>query len=891
MSDIHDWGADVRARVATNGLRPEQEADIVEEVAQHLEAQYEALAPRIGAAAARDQLLAQLRDQHFDAALATRGRRDRSTRRVTWAPGSVTRDIRYGLRSLSRSPGTVVAGIAALALGIGLTTVMFSIIYGLLIKGLPFKEASRIAVIYRTDPTGHGEEDLVPFADFVRYRAAQRSFADFGAYTGEMASVSGGNQPERVQMARVTAGALDVTAVQPVIGRLFMPHDNLPSAQPTAVLGYSLWRDRFAGDSAILGKTIRVNGATYAIIGVMPDGFQFPQLQRLWLPLQLDPAAFPVGHGQPVSIVARLARGVGYPTANADMATLSRRLAREAGDTAAVRDLAQPFVRATIPGRVYSLLYAMLGGVFLVLLVACANVANLLLNRAASRTRETGIRIALGASRVALIRLALVEAGIIAMLAVVVGAGLAQGGILAFNRALIQAQADRPFWIDIRLHVPVLMFAVGAAALASLVSGLLPAIHSARFDVSTILKDESHASASRRAGRLSRGIVVGEIAMSSALLLAAGFMTKSIIRLRDNDPKFVTAGIFAARVSLSSPDTSRSHFFEDLEQRLSGTPGVEAVYIGSGLPGSEWSGQPLTIEGRLYGAVRDHPATRTLAVGPGFFRTFGVRVVRGRPIQSGDRAEAPAVAVVSEAFAQRYFADSEPIGRRLRLGPPDGKDQWVTVVGVVPSLYAATVTSASGNHFPPEVLTAFWQQPRITSARVAIRGAPGVANATTVQKAVTAIDGEVPIYATTSMTEALAQPAWPVRVFGTLFVAFGIASLVLAVIGLYAVMAFGVSRRAREMAIRIALGATSGSMIRMVCRQGAVQIILGMSIGLAAGTLLVQGTRTMLFEVQPNDPQVFALVASVLASAALVACLIPAAAATRVNPIEVLRGD
>ncbi len=889
---MYDWRADVRSRLAASRLRPEDEAELVDEVGQHLEAQFAELAAKIGPADARAQLLAQLRAREFDEAAARRRHRGRGRRDGRWSSTSVLRDVRYGVRSLRRSPGVFAAGVVALALGIGLTTVMYSVIYGLLIKGLPFDDASRIVMIYRTDPTGHGEEDLVPFADFARYRAAQRSFAAFGGYTQGTASVSGGDRPERVTVAHLTAGALDVTGVRPILGRRFAAADNAPDAVPTAILSYTMWRDRFGGDSSVLGASLRVNGKAYGIIGVMPDGFGFPRAQQLWLPIQIDPAALRPGEGTPLTIVGRLRPDVDLASANAELAGLSRRLAREHDDTAAVRDLAQPFVRATVPARVYSLLYAMLGAVFLVLLVACANVANLLLDRAANRTREMGIRLALGASRMALVRQSLVESGILAALAAIIGTALAHAGIVLFNRTMLDLLTDRPpFWMDIRLHLPVLLFVLGLALLASILSGLFPALHSVRLDVTTILKDESHAASSLRMGRLSRAIVIAEITLSSALLLAAGFMTKSILRLRAMDPKFDVADVMTTRVTLSSGDsTHRRQFFESLEANLGNIPGVEGVYLGDGLPGTQWNGSHVEIEGHTYARLRDRPVTRVLAASPGFFRTFGVAILEGRAIQPTDRVQSSRVAVISESFARRFFPGVDPVGRRIRLDASDRADDWSIVVGVMPTLYAENPQSLQ-NAWPPEVLTALWQSPRISSATIAIRGSTGIATAATLRRAVAAFEPDVPIYETAAMQTLFSQAQWPVHVFGTMFVIFGVVSLVLAAIGLYAVMTFSVSRRVRELGIRMALGATGASVVRLVSRQGAIQIFIGMSLGFALGAMIVRAARAVLFQVQPNDPGVFALVAGVLGAAAFIACIIPALGATRVDPVITLRAD
>lgn len=890
---MHDWRADVRARLSSARLHPQDEAEIVEEVGQHLEEQFAELAPLIGTGPARDRLLAQLRDQEFDGALARRRRRARPTLARTWRSTSLWRDVRYGVRSLRRSPGTVAAGTAALALGIGLTTVMFSVIYGTLLKGVPFEHSARIAGIHYADPAR--EDDQIPFADFVRYRQQQRSFEAFGAYFNGTANVSGGDRPDRVDMARMTAGAFEVTGVRAMLGRTFTPNDNEPASPPTVVLSYAMWRDQYASDSGAIGKTLRVNGRPYTIVGVMPDGFEFPLTStKAWLPLQTDPAPLRPGQGPGLTVIARLRPGVAFERANAELATLSHRLSTELEPgTVERRAIVEPFVRATLPARVYSLLYAMLGAVLLVLLVACANVANLLLDRAVGRTREIGIRTALGASRLAVVRQSLVESSILALLAAMVGTGIAQAGIVLFNRAFTD---NPPFWIDVRLHPPVLLFVLLTAVAASLLSGLLPAIQSSRLDVSAILKDESHAASALRVGRLSRTIVAVEIALSSAILVVAGLMTKSIVQVRAIDPRFASSDVFTARVSLTGADTLRQRrFFETLERDLATVPGLSGVSLGNGLPGTEWRGgirgAPLAVEGRAYARPQDYPTARLLAVSPGFFQAFGVSVLRGRAVLASDRAESQPVAVVSDAFAQRYFPGAEPIGHRIRLGAAGSEGEWLTIVGVMPTLYAASIVSASEDHWPPEVVTPFWQEKRWSSASIALRGPASVASAATLRKMVAALDPDAPVYAAATMDELLARSNWAVHLFGTMFVIFGVVALVLAAIGLYAVMAFSVSRRVREMGIRMALGATSGDVIRVVCRRGATQVLVGMSLGLLAGAALARLVRAMLFEVHPDDPVVFALVAGVLGAAALVACIIPAIGATRVDPQVALRTE
>jgi predicted permease len=372
-------------------------------------------------------------------------------------------------------------------------------------------------------------------------------------------------------------------------------------------------------------------------------------------------------------------------------------------------------------------------------------------------------------------------------------------------------------------------------------------------------------------------------------------MTKTIVRLGAIEPGFATRDVFSARINLLVADSLRHRqFFETLERNLTALPGLDGAYLGNGLPGTGWrgdkTGDPVAIEGRAYTREQDYPLARWLAVSPGFFQTFAVAALRGRAILASDRENAPGVAVISEGFARRYFPGAEPIGRRIRFGT-GSEGEWLTIVGVMPTLYAAGIQSASEDAWPAEVLTAFWQQRRLASASIALRGQATVASAATLRKIVAALDPDVAVYATDSMEEVLARPMLFIRVFGTMFVIFGMVSLVLAAIGLYAVMAFAVTRRVREFGIRMALGATNRNVVLMVSRQGATQILIGMSLGLVAGTALVRLLRVMLFEFRPGDPVVFGLVAGVLGAAAFVACIIPAVAATRVDPLTALRTE
>ena len=801
---------------------------------------------------------------------------------------AVLRDLRYGARSLRKSRALTAVAVLALTLGIGLTTTMFSIVYGALLKGMPFPNPDELVAVERQNLSRGIQQMQVPIHDYLDYRAQQRSFIGIAAHYGGTVNVSGAEKAERYDGAWVTADLFDVLQVRPQLGRTFRRDEETPGLGNVAVLSYSMWQDRFAGDPQILGKSIRANGQPYTVIGVMPPKFRYPDNQSIWMPLQLDATKLERGTGQHLEVVARLRHGVSLDAANADVAAISRRIAAEYKATnEGITASAKPIIETQIGPQPRRLLWTMLGTVFFVLLIACANVANLLLDRAAHRTKEVGIRTALGASRLAVVRQFLSEALVLSMVGAVLGAGVAQVGVMLFNRAI--ADTNPPFWLDIRLHPPVLLFVAAMAIVASLFSGAIPAYQSSRADINEILKDESRGASSFRIGRLSRGLVVFEIALSCGLLVASGLMAKSIIKLRNLDPGIATANIFTARVGFPNTYTdtaAQARFFDDLTPKLAALPGVQAVSLSTQLPATCCGGSNFAIEGKAYAADRDYPYTQSLTVSDGFFRTFDVAAARGRVFSADDRAESVPVVVVNQSFARKYFASEDPLGRRIRLGGAKSTDPWRTIVGVIPDIF----TGDPGNPRDAGILIPLAQH-RSNFLSMAVRAPNAMGLTPQVRAAVASLNADIPIYFVSSMSDAVQRNVWHIRVFGGLFMVFGVAALLLAAIGLYAVMAFSVSRRAREVGIRIALGARTAHVLRLVFRQGVIQLAIGMTLGLGLGALVAQGVAGVLFEVQPRDPVTFAAVVAVLTAAGLLACYIPARRAARVDPLSAMRAE
>jgi putative ABC transport system permease protein len=800
----------------------------------------------------------------------------------------VFRDIRYATRSLRKSRALTAVAVLALTLGIGLTTTMFSIVYGALIKGWPFPDSDQLVSVQRRNVTRVNDRMSTPIHDFHDFRDQQRSFTAIAAYHGGTVNVSGSEKAERYDGAWVSADLFDVLQVRPALGRTFTREEETPGNGNVALLSHTMWQDRFGGDPAIVGKSIRANGVPYTVIGVMPPKFVFPDRHSIWMPLQQDAAKLERGSGQWMEIIARVKPGVSIDEANVDISGIAKRIAAEwKQSNDGITAVARPIVESQIGPQPRRLLWTMLGAVFFVLLIACANVANLLLDRAAHRTKEVGIRTALGASRLAVVRQFLAEALVLSIAGAVLGAVVAQVGIDLFNRAI--ADTNPPFWLDIRLHPPVLLFVVVMALIASLFSGAIPAYQSSRADINEILKDESRGASSFRIGRLSRGLVVFEIALSCGLLVASGLMVRSVIQLRDMDPGVETENIFTARVGFPSTYTDTAaqlRYFEELERQLSAIPSVQAVSLSAQLPGVGQNGTSFALEGKQYAAERDYPFTGFNTVVPGFFRTFGVTPTLGRAFTSDDRTGSVPVVIVNQSFVRKFFGSDNPLGRRIRLGGSRSTDQWRTIVGVIPDIF----TGDTGNPRAAGILIPLTQR-HATFMSMGVRAPNAMALTAQIRAAAAAIDQDIPIYWIYAMKEAVTRNLWHVRVFGGLFMVFGVVALVLAAVGLYAVMAFSVSRRAREVGIRIALGARTAHVLRLVFRQGIIQLAIGMTLGLALAAGVSQLVAGVLFEVQPRDPVTFAAVVAVLSGAGLLACYIPARRAARVDPLTAMRAE
>ena len=817
--------------------------------------------------------------------------------------GNLWQDFRFGIRMLVKNPMLSVIAVVTLGLGIGLTTTVFSIVNAAILKGLPFEDADKLVLVTRSNQELGIQGNDPPIHDFEDWREQQTAFEGLAAFTGQTMNLSlPGERPERYTGAQFTGNMFSLLRVQAVLGRTITEADAEPGAPPVVVVGYDVWQERYGGSRDVVGESVLVNGRTLTIIGVMPDGFEFPFNQDLWIPFTERATNHARGGRRTINevesrpfptVVGRLKSGVSLDQAESQMAGIAQRLAQAYPETnQGFTTEIMPYTKRFIGNQVYALLYTMLGAVLGVLLIACANVANLLLARATVRTKEVAIRTALGASRTRVISQLMAEAMVIAAVGGVIGLGLGYFGIGWFRAAI--STNPPPFWITFDLDITVLLFIIGITVLSSLMSGLYPALQASRADINEVLNDEGRGSSSFRMGKFSGALVVTEIALSCALLVASGLMIKSVTALKTVELPFATENIFTARLGLPATEyadsASRVAFYNELLPRLAAIPAVQAATLSDGLPAAGNGSRVLQLEGESYATDRDYPLGREGIVTPGYFDTFEARILEGRGFTTQDGLENLPVVVINESFLRTFYPDGDALGRRIRMGRADTTAKWLTVVGVVPDLRMEGI--GNNNASPAGFYIPIAQSGVGTNVAIAVRtqGDP-MAVTRDVQAAINEIDANLPIFRVMSMPDVIKAQTWFYTTFGTLFMVFGFVALFLAAVGLYGVMSFSVSQRRIEMGVRMAMGASGRSLIGLVMRKGAIQMAVGLTIGLVLAALLATPLQMVLFEVNARDPMVFGTIVVTLAATGLLASFIPARRVTKVDPATALHAE
>jgi predicted permease len=804
----------------------------------------------------------------------------------------VLQDLRFALRLFARDRRFAAAVTLALALGIGMNATVFTLVNAVLIRSLPFDDADRIIYAGERD-TVSGRILGVSWLDLQDWRRAQKSFNGIAGWSpGATMTVSDDARPAGLYAgAYLSANGFEQLGERPIRGRSFLAGDDKPGASPVVLLGYDIWKSRYGLDPAIVGGMIRVNDVPATVVGIMREGMRFPEAD-FWMPL----AGLPGLEAQPrtqrfgLQAFGRLATGVSREQALRDLSAIAARLAHELPATNAnIGARVMTLQERVTGGPVQLVLLAAMGAVGFVLLVACANVANLLLARSARRAREIAVRAAIGATRGRIIRQLLVESLLLAAAGGALGWFLAIAGTRWFDAVTLDQ--GRPSFLQFTVDWRVYAFFAAVCLATGVIFGLAPALHLSKADINTVMK-ESVRGGGRRARRWTSALVVAELTLTLVLLSSAGFMVHSFLTLYRLDLGVETAHLLTMSLSLPvrkyPTPAARAAFAERLEDRLGAVSTIRGATLASHVPLGGGLPMRLTIEGRA--AAADHPESVTrVAVGPRYFATLGLTLARGRAFTPADGAPGQDVAIVNQRFVSIYLAGEDPVGRRIRLlnDPPSGPPPaWATIVGVSPTVRQRNIREPD----PDAVVYVPIRAADVPAMSLLIRteGEPSALTGA-LREEVRALDPDLPLFGVATMDARLAQARWAYRVFGTMFATFAFIALVLSAVGLHAITAYSVAQRTHEIGVRMALGAEPRQVWWMFVRRSAVQVAIGLTLGMAGAVAVGRLLRTLLLQTSPNDPVTLASIAALFAIVTLAACYWPARRATRVNPIAALR--
>ena len=797
-------------------------------------------------------------------------------------------DLRFGVRMLRKNLAFTLLAIFALALGIGASSVMFSAVDFILLRPLAYRNADSLVVILN-----HGRGPVAP-ANYVDWKAQSKSYESMGAAEFWTPDLTGVDKPTRLWGLHITSDILPMVGISPMLGRFFDKEEEQVGREDKVVISYALWQSQFGGDRRALGRRISLDGKSYEIVGVMPAGFKFAPFwatkTELWAPLALGPRATQRS-GNSLRIFARLAPGITLADAHVELATVTARLEQQYPGTN--RDAQVVPLKDKVVGNVRPALLTMLLAVSFVLLISCANVAHMLLARGAARRGEVAVRSALGAGRRRLIRQFLTESLILGIAGAILGLVFAFGGIRAL---VLFGPADIPRLDNIALDWHVALFTLGLSLTTTIAFGLAPAWQASRIGPGGSLKEAGRIAGNSPKHRVRSLLVVTEFALALMLLIGAGLMLRTLLALQSIDPGFNPRNVLTMVVSTAAWPASASgrtrEFYQEMLDRVRAVPGVAAAGLTNHLPlaGDIW-GYPFWIQGRTNPDPGDEPDAAYRLVFPGYFETMGMQILRGRPIDPGDTADASRVVVINEYLAERYWPGEDPIGKHLTLDNPAKATakmpNWLTVVGVVKNAVRSNWAAPAEE----EIFLPYSQNAGVGSYMTLVvrTAADPAAFETMVESAIWGVDHDVTISEVQTMTAVVARGNSQARFNAALLTAFGGVALLLSAVGIYGVMAHEVTRRRHEIGVRMALGASHVNVVGDILRQGVSLALAGSAIGLLAGLLLSRLINTLLYRVQASDPLTLGSSAAVLMVVALAACWVPARHAVRVDPMVALR--
>jgi putative ABC transport system permease protein len=897
---VRDWTAFVRAHLRLPWLTAEREARIVRELAGQLEDFYrDALARGANESAADDYACRQVRDWDRltqDVWLAdrphARPRLDRladaieiraGDRRGVLMVADVIRDTRYAIRQLIKTPGFTVVAIATLALGIGATSAMFSVINGVLLRPMPYPEPERLVHVYEILPR-FGRFSVAP-ATFLDLRKQHTQFEHLAAYQTIGATLTDSGGSERLTCSAASWEVFDALGVKPALGRGFSAEEDLPGKNRVVVVSHGMWQRRLGGDPVVIGRSITLNREPTSVIGVMPEGFFFPMREtECWIPLAIEPTKAPRG-AHFLAVIGRLKATSSIEQARVEMKTIAERLATEypqsANESAGVIALHEDIV-----GDSRSALLTLMFAVAVVVLIACANVANLLLVRGAVRSKEIAIRTALGAARRRLVLQMLAESLVLSLAGGIAGLLLAYGAIPAIRTV---SAGSIPRVNDISIDTTVLLFVAGTSVLTGLLFGMAPAWHAARLGLSDVLKEGGRSSAGGATGWVRNGLLILEVALSLVLLVGAALLLRSFARVTGIDPGFRADNVLTFRVALPNAAypgrEKRIPFFENLLARLDGHPQITAAGMIQTLPMRGDYYLAFSIQGRPEPKPGEGPSANYRVISADYFKVLGIPLLRGRTFTTRDTEKSPMVAVVDETFVKRNFPGEDPLGRGIDIG--NGTDGFYEIVGVVGDVRHDGLARVPG----PTMYVPFGQDVFGSMVLVARTEGDPVQMAPAVRQIVREIDPALPAFAVAPLDEVVSDSVAQRRFAMLLLAAFALVALFLAAVGLYGVVAYAVSQRTQEIGVRMAIGAQRGDVLSLIVGGGMKLAAIGVVLGLVGALALSGAVRTMLFDVTPLDPASYGITALVLLAVAVLACYVPARRASRVDPIVALRSE
>ena len=804
---------------------------------------------------------------------------------------STLQDIRFAFRMLLKRPSFTVIVVLTLALGIGANTTIFSAIDAVLLNPLPYKDPDRLMVIWETNKQLGPEtwdRNEVAIGNFLDWRSRNQVFDQLGSLFYTDMHLTGIGDPERIKSCVVTANFFQVLGVQPMLGRSFLAEEEKPGSPFTAIISHDLWQRVFNSDHNAINKSLTLNGHTVAVVGVMPPAFelQFPTSVRvdMWVPMRIDPDDLNRRMNF-LYALGRLRQGVSREQAQTEMNLIAGQLQQQYPETNADRGVRVVPLHKQVIGNVESYLYMLFAAVGFVLLVACVNVAGLLLARVTARQREVAIRLAVGASRWRLVRQLLTESLILSALGGLFGLLLAYAGI---RLLLALTPSEVPRLHEIGLHVPVFLWTLAISIATGLLFGLAPAIQASKPDLNKALKESSGRNPVQGSG-LRNLLVVSEVAVALLLLVGAGLMTRSFIRLQQVDPGFETTNLLTMNIALPTRKYRQQQvniFYDQLIERVRNLPGVKSVGGIDPLPLSNSNASnSVLVEGAPVVALADRPSVGVRVITPGYFQTMSIPILKGRTFTEQDRENTPNVIIVNEALARRHWPNQDAIGKRLGFEEDPGKQVWREVVGVAGNVkHKALETEVI-----PEVYFPYQQLPGNFMNLVVHTASDPVSMIPEIRNQVLSIDKDQPVSDIMTMEQRLAKSVASSRFVMLLLGSFSVLAVGLAAVGIYGVMAYLVTQRTQEIGVRMALGAQKHDVLNLVVRKGMALAIIGTAIGLVASLALTRLMRSLLFEVTPTDWFTFVIAAMVLLTVALLASYIPARRATKVDPLTALR--